>query len=279
VTSIGDYAFDGLTSVTIPNSVISIGDYAFLACPLTSVTVDIETPLSISSSTFSNRANATLYVPYGRKSTYEAADYWKEFKEIVEMPNYDQIKIGSTGMATYCSMKAMDFTGVKGLKAYIATGYDYDSGNILLTRIYKVPAGTGIMLMGTAGTYEIPHVETNYTYASMLKGVTTSTHLDQASDGYTNYILMNGADGVLFYKVSASGGSLAANRAYLQIPIRDAEANTLNFVFDDEGTTGIQRLKNGMTEELKSVYDLNGRRVENPKKGVHIVNGKKVILK
>ena len=195
------------------------------------------------------------------------------------MPNYDQIKIGSTGMATYCSMKAMDFTGVKGLKAYIATGYDYDSGNILLTRIYKVPAGTGIMLMGTAGTYEIPHVETNYTYASMLKGVTTSTHLDQASDGYTNYILMNGADGVLFYKVSASGGSLAANRAYLQIPIRDAEANTLNFVFDDEGTTGIQRLKNGMTEELKSVYDLNGRRVENPKKGVHIVNGKKVILK
>ena len=41
VTSIGDYAFCGcgLTSVTIPNSVTSIGEYAFCGCRLTSVTI------------------------------------------------------------------------------------------------------------------------------------------------------------------------------------------------------------------------------------------------
>ena len=43
VTSIGDYAFydcDGLTSVTIGNSVTSIGDYAFFDCDgLTKVTI------------------------------------------------------------------------------------------------------------------------------------------------------------------------------------------------------------------------------------------------
>ena len=41
VTSIGDYAFCGcgLTSVTIPNSVTSIGDDAFCGCDLTSVTI------------------------------------------------------------------------------------------------------------------------------------------------------------------------------------------------------------------------------------------------
>ena len=44
-----------------------------------------ETPISIESSVFSNRTNATLYVPAGSKAAYEAADYWKEFKEIVEM--------------------------------------------------------------------------------------------------------------------------------------------------------------------------------------------------
>jgi hypothetical protein len=68
--------------------VTSIGSYAFSGCSgLTSVTIKKETPLPIKESTFSNRANATLYVPYGSTAAYEAADYWKEFKEIIEMPD------------------------------------------------------------------------------------------------------------------------------------------------------------------------------------------------
>ena len=41
-------------------------------------------PISIESQTFTSRGDATLYVPKGSKSAYEAAEYWKEFKEIVE---------------------------------------------------------------------------------------------------------------------------------------------------------------------------------------------------
>ena len=89
VTTIGNQAFgfcDGLTSVTIPNSVTTIGDYAFYVCNnLTSVTVEISNPLSISSNTFDSYANATLYVPVGRKAAYEAAQGWKEFGTIVEL--------------------------------------------------------------------------------------------------------------------------------------------------------------------------------------------------
>ena len=89
VTSIGQEAFwncDVLTAITIPSGVTAIGESAFDRCHrLTSITINKDTPISISSDTFSERANATLYVPYRSKAAYEAASYWKEFKEIIEM--------------------------------------------------------------------------------------------------------------------------------------------------------------------------------------------------
>ena len=42
--------------------------------------------------------------------------------------------------------------------------------------------------------------------------------------------------------------------------------------------TGISAIKAAMAEGTV-VYDMQGRRVENPAKGLYIVNGKKVVLK
>ena len=89
VTKISGGAFYGcssLTSVTIGNSVTSIGGETFNYCSnLTNVIVKMKTPVNIGFSTFSNKESATLYIPYGCKAAYESANYWKEFKEIVEM--------------------------------------------------------------------------------------------------------------------------------------------------------------------------------------------------
>lgn len=89
VTSIGNAAFyycTQLTSIVIPEGVTSIESSAFDGCTsLTLVTALMQTPVTISSDVFSNRVNAMLTVPYGSKEAYEAADYWNEFKEIVEI--------------------------------------------------------------------------------------------------------------------------------------------------------------------------------------------------
>ena len=87
VISIGVAAFygcSGLTSIEIPNSVTSIGNYAFDGCDgLTSIKCVAEIPPTIDRYTFSNYS-CELLVPYGSKSTYESAEYWSKFSNIVE---------------------------------------------------------------------------------------------------------------------------------------------------------------------------------------------------
>ena len=73
-----------LTSVVIPKSVTSISGTAFYQCnKLYSVTVKWEVPLAIPEYLFTNRTNATLYVPAGYTPAYKTADYWKDFYKIV----------------------------------------------------------------------------------------------------------------------------------------------------------------------------------------------------
>ena len=104
VTSIGCRTFyecTSLTSVTIPNSVTSFDDLFYGCNSLTSVTVGHEIPVSINAYTFPNRANATLYVPYGCKAVYEASNYWKEFKQIIEIEDSEHTDISQIDNALY----------------------------------------------------------------------------------------------------------------------------------------------------------------------------------
>ena len=57
-------------------------------------------------------------------------------------------------------------------------------------------------------------------------------------------------------------------------------AKSLNIFFDDEEATGIATLENGkLNIRTGKAYDLSGREVKNPTKGLYIIDGKKVFLK
>ena len=74
-----------LKSISLPNTVSKLSSSAFYFCSsLVEVTVGFTTPLVITSTTFSNRKNATLYVPPGCLEAFKSADYWKEFSTIIE---------------------------------------------------------------------------------------------------------------------------------------------------------------------------------------------------
>ena len=77
----------------------------------------------------------------------------------------------------------------------------------------------------------------------------------------------------------SKGGNLKAFRAYIE----DTTSNpsrTLTFSFDDDQVTEISTIANSQELNANSlVYDMQGRKVMNPTKGLYIVNGKKVAVK
>jgi hypothetical protein len=120
VLSIGVGAFDNckqLKEVTIPKSVISIGLQAFWACnALESVTSYIKNPFQIGDNTFATTSDgydilppiATLYVPEGTKSLYEQTPSWSLFPKIVEMSEEPIMKGDTNGDGTINSVDIVE---------------------------------------------------------------------------------------------------------------------------------------------------------------------------
>jgi len=85
--------------------------------------------------------------------------------------------------------------------------------------------------------------------------------------------LANKTQGIGFYKV-ASGEAVPAGKAYLVIPADPSR----EFIGFGGETTGIQDV-NRETIANNRYYDMQGRIVAQPQKGLYIVNGKKVLVK
>ena len=88
-------------------------------------------------------------------------------------------------------------------------------------------------------------------------------------------ILFLGANNTLLYP-STNSGAMKGFRAYFEVTGEAKGARAM--VKIDNSQTGVKTI---LSENLQNeqVYDLQGRSVSHPAKGLYIVNGKKVIIK
>lgn len=192
------------------------------------------------------------------------------------------VTLPSSGYATFASDYALDFANATGVKAYYATNDVVDDGKINMKLIEgPVPAGTGLFLQKVGEkAVSIPVVASSTTdmSANLLKRGTGAA-VKSVEDGVTCYVLANPTSGIGFYKLNTTTGvEVATNKAYLELPA-SKKASRLAFVFDDGEATGIKNVAPVYAENEDAIYNLSGQRVSQPKKGLYVVGGKKVMIK
>ena len=222
---------------------------------------------------------------YAGGSSGHACDYIY----IMQLPTSVSKEITSAGWATYCSPYALDLANATGLtNAYIVTGGDgtYVTtkpvseliGTVSGTVSGTVPANTGLLLKGAEGIVTIPVVASSDTdvSANRLVGVVTAGTILAANAGW---VLLKEDEVVGFYKNEDNAFTLNANTAYLPVGFDDGGGTAPKFLaIDNDGITGIKTIDNGQLT-IDNCFDLQGRRVAQPTKGLYIVNGKKVVIK
>lgn len=203
----------------------------------------------------------------------DGGNYW-QFIKVTDVP----LNIAANDYTTLCLPFNVKLPENSIVKAYYASAA---AGDVLnLTEITGIiPANEGVILQNTneseAANINLAITTEEATLTgNKLKGVTAKR------EGYTalnNYVLAakNGATG--FYKAKFT--AITANKAYLPVAnVQNAQGVMMAFSFGNE-VTGIDNV-NAAAPAAKKYYDLQGRRVLYPAKGIFVTeDGQKVLFK
>ena len=178
-------------------------------------------------------------------------DYWNTFVVPFDIPSMD---------ATI-----QEYTGLDGHTMHFAQTTSIEAGTPYLVKPTSAditnPTYTDVTLRAQAAK--------SIAYGD-YKFVATYSPQELATDKTELFLT---TDGKLSYPANDSGKTLKGLRAYIQVP-----ANAGASLFIDGEATGIAEVRGKMEDGRGEVYDLQGRKIQNPRKGLYIVNGKKVII-
>ena len=137
-----------------------------------------------------------------------------------------------------------------------------------------IPANTPVLINGS-GEKTFTGSGAVVADASNVSGALTGVFA-AATVPVNSYVLQKQSEKVGFFKVTGDK-TINPFRAYLTA---STSAPGLSIIFpEDNDVTGISEIEKMRNAENVTIFDLQGRKVAQPQKGLYIVNGKKVIFK
>ena len=249
VTSIGNRAFSGcfgLTSITIPTSVTSIGESAFSGCSgLTSITIPTSVT-SIGGSAFYDCSGLkSIEIPNSVTTIGNSAFYGCSGLTSIEIPN------SVTSIGEYAFYNCSNLTSVIIPDNVTNVGNNAFDGCSNLETLYISNTIESIGAKAFANCNKILEIKIGAKIA-----------VEASEDIFSNIVYNNAC---LYIP---SGRKFAYEKT----------SPWKNFYILEMDYTGIDEVK-GEDENVEAVYDLQGRKVETPTKGIYIINGKKKLVK
>ena len=195
---------------------------------------------------------------------------------------------GATNYFTYFANEDLSIYHPEYYHAYTITAVNWTTGEVTLSELDYIPANKPVLVYSP--NYNHCQINNDYYFTAHaagsptepcanFKGETTAKTLNllkTENNAEEIYVLRGN------YFVRATSGELPARHCYIFKPssLVPAPAHLIISFEGESDTTGIGSVEDESLENgNEKIYDLSGRQVKTPGKGVYIINGKKIMIK
>jgi len=182
------------------------------------------------------------------------------------------LSFGQNTWVTYLAKE--NLAKPESVKAYIVT--NVTGSNVTVEETAYIPQGVAVLLeqVAVSDSYIASAWQGEETTFddNLLQGCTTATAVSSLTTANDIYVLYNNEF------VKTISGTIPANRCYLPVS-KSLNAGARLAIGIEDDLTGISAVNSKAIATEGNIYNLNGVRVQQPTKGLYIINGKKVVVK